>query len=184
MPEPKWRNTAGSPKNAGIGHGSARLAQLLSLGHCGRNVYTTNPNGVRFREARERVGLSPDEAALRMGISSASLWDIECCDDELTIYSPTEIRRFCQILSLSPRELFGIELQAPPLTATDLATLIREHCLSRGVTIEQFEDASGWHLVKSLAEPERFLHDDYSLDGIQDICRELGVDWQRFVLSL
>ena len=119
-----------------------------------------------------------------MCISSASLWDIECIDDELTIYSPTEIRRFCQVLGVSPRELFGIELQAAPLTASDLATLIREHCGSRGITIQQFEDASGWHLAKSFEDPERFLHDDYSIDGIQDICRELGVDWQRFILSL
>jgi len=65
-----------------------------------------------------------------------------------------------------------------------LAALIREHCRSRGITIGQFEDASGWHLAKSLDDPARFLHDDYSLDGIQDICRELGVDWQRFILSL
>ena len=119
-----------------------------------------------------------------MGISSASLWDIECIDDELTIYSTTDMRRFCQVLSVSPRELFGIELQAAPLTATDLAALIREQCRSRGITIEQFEDASGWHLAKSLDDPERLLHDDYSIDGIQDICRELGVDWQRFILSL
>ena len=147
-------------------------------------MYTTDPNAVRFREARERVGLSPDEAALRMGISTASLWDIECCDNELTIYSPTEIRRFCQILSVSPRELFGIEVQAAPLSAADLATLIRKHCLSKCITIEQFEDEAGWDLVKSLDEPERFLHDDYSIDGIQDICRVLGVDWQRFILSL
>jgi hypothetical protein len=119
-----------------------------------------------------------------MGISPGSFWDIECIDDELTIYSPTEIRRFCQVLSVSPRELFGIELQAAPLTAADLAALIREHCRSRGITIEQFEDASGWHLAKGLDAPERFMHDDYSIDGIQDICRELGVDWHRFILSL
>ena len=145
---------------------------------------STAPNAVRFREARERVGLSPDEAASRMGISSASLWDIECLDDELTIYSPTEIRRFCRVLSVSPRELFGIELPAAPLTAIGLATLIREHCHSHGMTIQQLEDASGWHLAKSLDDPEQFLHDDYSIDGIQDICRTLGVDWQRFILNL
>src|SRR5437879_12920395 len=105
-----------------------------------------------------------------MGISSPSLWDIECIDDELTIYSPTEIRRFCQVLSVSLRELFGIELQAAPLTATDLAVLIREHCRSRGITIEQFEDSSGWYVAKSLDNPESFLHADYRIHGIQDIC--------------
>jgi len=147
-------------------------------------VYSTAPNAVRFREARERVGLSPDQTASHMGISSPALWDIESKDDELTIYSPTEIRRFCQVLSVSPRELFGVQSQEAPLTAADLAALIREHCRSYGITVEQFEDALGWHLSKSLDEPERFLRDDYSLDGIRDICRELGVDWQRFILSL
>jgi transcriptional regulator with XRE-family HTH domain len=147
-------------------------------------IYSTAPNAVRFREARERAGLSPDEAAARMGISSASLWDIECIDDELTIYPPAEVQRFCQVLRISPRELFGIELQAAPLTATDLAVLIREHCRARSITIEQFEDISGWYLTKSLDDPEKFLERGYSIDGIQDICRELGVDWQRFILGL
>ena len=118
-----------------------------------------------------------------MGISTASLWDIEC-SDELPIYSPTEIRRFGDVLRVSPRELFSIESQTAPLTATALATLIREHCQSRGITIEQFEESTGWYVGKSLDDPERFLHEDYSIEGIQDICRALGVDWQRFVLSL
>ena len=119
-----------------------------------------------------------------MDISSASLWDIECVDEELPNCSPTQIQRFCRVLNIRPRELFGIELQTAPVTATDLAALIREHCLSRGITIAQFEDSSGWHVAKSLDDPERFLHDDYSIEGIQDICRELGVDWQRFILGL
>ena len=117
-----------------------------------------------------------------MGISTASLWDIEC-SDELTIYSPTEIRQFCQVLGVSPRELFGIEADAPAITASDLAALIRGHCRSRDIAVQQFEDATGWYVAKSLDDPERFLHDDYSIDGIQDICRELGVDWQGFIES-
>jgi hypothetical protein len=119
-----------------------------------------------------------------MGISMPSLRDIEWGQDELTIYSPTEIQRFCQALGLSPRELFGIELQEAPLSYADLAVLIREHCRSRGITAQQFEDATGWHVANSLDGPERLMHGDYSIDGIQDICRELGVDWQRFILSL
>ena len=144
---------------------------------------TTSPNAVRFREARERVGLSPEEAASRMAIAVPALWDIECMDGELTIYSPTEIRRFCEVLRLTPRELFGIESQAAPISANDLTALIREHCRTRGLGVQQFEDAIGWSIAKSLDEPERFMH-DYSIDGIQDICSELGVAWQRFILSL
>jgi transcriptional regulator with XRE-family HTH domain len=146
-------------------------------------VYSTDPNAVRFREARERAGLSPDDAADRMGISSASLWDIECCAEELLIYSPARIRQFSDVLGISPRGLFGIESQAAPITARELIALIREHCRSRAITIEQFEDASGWRVAHNLDEPEKFLH-DYDIEGIRDICGELGVDWQRFILSL
>jgi hypothetical protein len=112
-----------------------------------------------------------------MGVSTPSLWDIECINDELTIYSPTEIRRFCQVLGISPQALFG----AARISANELAGLIREHCHSHGITIQQFEEACGWYVNKSLDDTEKFLHDDCSIDGIQDICRELGVDWQRFI---
>ena len=79
-----------------------------------------------------------------MGISTASIWDIECIDGDLTNYSPTEIRGFCQVLSITPRELFGIESQATAINVGELAALIREHCRSRNITVQQFEDACGW----------------------------------------
>ncbi|PYV84615.1 MAG: hypothetical protein DMG05_24295 [Acidobacteria bacterium] len=148
------------------------------------SMYSTVPNAVRFRQARERAGLSPEEAASQMGISTPSLWDIECTDDELMSYSPNDIRRFCQVLSLRPSELLGIESEASPVTATEPAAFIHEHCRSRGITIEQFEDTSGWYVAKSLDEPERLFHNDCSVQGIQHICRELAVDWQRFILGL
>jgi hypothetical protein len=37
------------------------------------------------------------------------VWDIEAFDDELTsCYSPTEVRKFCDVLRAKPSELFGI----------------------------------------------------------------------------
>ena len=146
-------------------------------------MYSTAPYAVRFREARERARLTPDDAASLMGISSPWLWDIECYDDELPNCSPGQIRRFCQMLGIAPRELFGIDLDAPPITASELAARIRERCRAGNISVDQFEDACGWLVAKSLDDPERFLHDDYSIEGIQDICREANVDWRRFMLS-
>jgi hypothetical protein len=64
-----------------------------------------------------------------MGISTASLWDIECIDDELTIYSPTQIRRFCQVLGVSrdggKRRRLCEEVQAP---AQPFVSLARPAC--------------------------------------------------------
>jgi hypothetical protein len=136
----------------------------------------------RLQKLRERVGFSVEELAARMDISP---FHVELADADFTCeYSPADVQRFCHVLQASPLELFGVEPEAPPLTPGDLAALIRERCSSRGITVEQFEDASGWYVAKSLDDPQRFLGEDYSMDGIQDICRELGVDWRRFLLSL
>jgi DNA-binding XRE family transcriptional regulator len=138
----------------------------------------------RFREFRERASLSHDEAARQMGISSPSVWDIESHEDELSsCYSPSEVQRFCRVLGVRPIELFGVEVAEPPISAVELVRLIREQCQSRGVTLEQFEDSVGWRLSACIEPPEHLLA-DISVDGLQWLCRELGVDWRRVILSL
>jgi len=87
------------------------------------------------------------------------------------------------VLGIRPSELLGVEITDSAVGADQVAQLIREHCRSRGISIAQFEEAAGWWVAESLDEPQRLLQ-DYSLDGIQDICHELGVDWQRLILSL
>ena len=156
-----------------------RLVRRLRM----RTVNSTVSISKRFREARERAGLSHDDAASGMGISGPCVWDIETHDDEIrSCYSVAEVQRFCGVLGIHPSELFGFESPVSPLTAVSLATLIREHCRSRRLTPEQFEAAAGWLVARNLDDPARF-RDDYPIDGIIDICRELGVDWQRFIES-
>lgn len=96
---------------------------------------TTSPE-FRFREFRERAGLSHDEAAQQMGISSSCIWDIEGCEDELSdCYSPAQVRQFCRVLGISPSQLFGVETAGSPVSAAELVGLIYEQCRSRGVTL-------------------------------------------------
>jgi transcriptional regulator with XRE-family HTH domain len=147
-------------------------------------MFSESPNSLRFREARERAGFSPEEAARLMCISSALLREIESVEDELTsIHSPADVQRFCSVLGIRPQELLGVRSNARPLTAGEMAGLICEHCQSKGLAIGHFEHAVGWSVARSLERPVRFLH-DYSVSGIQDICRELGVNWERFALAL
>ena len=118
-----------------------------------------------------------------MEISGPCIWDIEAHDDEISsCYSVADVHRFCGVLGIRPRELFGFGAASPSLLADELAALIGEHCRSHGITTAQFEDAAGWSVAKSLDDPERFRH-DYPIDGLMDICRELGVDWKRFIES-
>ena len=138
----------------------------------------------RFRECRERAGLSHDDAARLMGISSPSVWDIESHDDELlSCYSPRQVHQFCRVLGVRPVELFGVEIAESPVSATELVRLIHVQCRSRSVTLEQFEDAVGWRLSACLEPPEHLL-EDISIDGLQWLCRELGIDWRRVLLAL
>jgi transcriptional regulator with XRE-family HTH domain len=138
----------------------------------------------RFRAARERAGLSIAETAARVGISEASVWDLETYDDELmTLYSPAELQRFAWALSVAPRELVGTEERNDTISATELASAIREHCRARKMTVGQFGGKVGWDLSNAVDAPQLLLS-DLSLDGIGDICRELGIDWQRFISGL
>ena len=146
-------------------------------------IATTSPE-FRFREFRERAGLSHDEAAQQMGISSPAVWDIESCEDEISeCYSPSQVQKFCQVLGVRPIELFGGEAAGLPISAAELVRLIHEQCRSRGVTLEQFEDAAGWRLSACIEPPERLL-EDITIDGLQWLCQELGIDWRRVILSL
>ena len=136
---------------------------------------------IRFREVRERAGLSPDELAVRSGVSDAGIWDIEEIDGDLTCcYSPSDVQKFCRVLGIRPVELFGDEISEPAVSPDELVRLIREECRSRGVTLEQFEDAVGWRLSACIEPPERLL-EDMTVDGLQWLCRELRIDWRRAI---
>jgi hypothetical protein len=119
-----------------------------------------------------------------MGISSPSVWDIESFEGELTsCYSPSEARRFCEALGTRPRDLFGVSTTEPAVSASELAECIRAECTKRGATLEQFEDVVGWRLSECIDPPERML-EDMSLDGLQLLCLELGINWHRVILGL
>ncbi|HEX3625577.1 MAG TPA: helix-turn-helix transcriptional regulator [Verrucomicrobiae bacterium] len=141
------------------------------------------PN-VRFRQARERAGLSPEDIADRCGVHRLNIWEIEGLDGDLTMcYSPKEIQRFSRILGIRPVELFANSIPEPPVSAEELVRLIHAECRARGVTLEQFEDAVEWRLTDCVEPPEKLL-EDMTVDGLQWLCRELRIDWRRVMLSL
>ncbi|HLN27395.1 MAG TPA: hypothetical protein VK395_06600 [Gemmataceae bacterium] len=118
-----------------------------------------------------------------MGLSLVELQDIESCEDELSsCYSPAQVQQLCKVLGIHPAELFGRATE-PPISAAELVTATLEECRSRGIPLEQLEDAVGWRLAGSLDPPERLL-EDMTIDGLQWLCRELHIDWHRVLLNL
>jgi len=144
----------------------------------------TKTPATRFREFREKAGLSHDEAASKMGISSPAVWDIESFEDDLpSCYSPAEIKTFCRVLGIHSINLFGEEISDSPISAKQLVQLIHEKCRQRNLSLEQFENVVGWRLSACIEPPEHLL-EDISIDGLQWLCRELEVDWLRVISGL
>lgn len=143
-----------------------------------------NSPSTRFREFRERAGLSHDAVARQVGISTHSVWDIESYEDELaSCYSPDQLRAFARVLGVHSVEFFGVTPAEDAVSVSDLVCMIREECERRGVSVAQFGDLVGWRLEQCNASPERLLA-DVSTDGLREICRELGVDWHRVLSGL
>ena len=137
-----------------------------------------NPR-IRFREARERLGLNESELAIQSGLDDSRVWDIETCEGDLTsCYSPSDLRKLCHVMRIHPAELFGDNISEPDVSADELVQLIHKECILRKVTLEQFEDAVGWRLSACIEPPQRLL-EDLSIDGLQWLCRELRIDWRR-----
>jgi transcriptional regulator with XRE-family HTH domain len=144
-----------------------------------------SPNpATRFHEFLEHSGLSREEAAERMGVTTHSIWDLKTYANELiTVYSPDHLRRFARILAVSPLDFFDAKECGPPVSPAELAQMIRVQCQSRNVTLVQFEDIVGWRLNECMDPPERLLT-DMSVDGLQRLCRELNLDWLRVINAL
>jgi transcriptional regulator with XRE-family HTH domain len=140
----------------------------------------------RFKQFRESAGLSHAQVAAGVGmeIGASAVWDIESYEDDFSsCYTPVEVRRFCNLFGITPTELFGVTTTEAPISAQELVVLIKAECARRGVTLEQFEGAVGWHLAGFMDAPEALL-EDMSVEGLQWLCREIGVDWHRVIRGL
>lgn len=119
-----------------------------------------------------------------MGVSSSCVGDIESHEGDLTCcYPPGALRRFACVLGVRPIDFFGAAVSEAAVSAAELVPLIHDACRGRGVSLQQFEEEVGWGLSACLDPPEALL-EHISIDGLQDLCRELGIDWRRVILGL
>ena len=138
----------------------------------------------QFRKLRERIGLSHEQVAERVGISAPSVWDIEGHDEELSeCYLLSELQIFGRVLGVHPLEFFDAKPPGDPISVEELIQLIHERCRLRGITLVEFEDIVGWRLSSDIHTPERFLG-GITTEGLRWLCAELDLDWRRVISSL
>jgi hypothetical protein len=134
----------------------------------------------RIADARHRTGLTEKQLAERLGISLPAYCDLESYDDEaFTCLSLGQLRDLGVALGVPARQLLapdgaGMSLLSFPMAA--LLDRVRVEIAQSGLTVEEFGERVGWDIASALAHPES-AWTDWCVDGLQDICSAVGVDW-------
>jgi hypothetical protein len=139
----------------------------------------------KVREARERKGLTIHQAAQLMegNVGGSAYYDIEEHEGDLTAcYSLNEAKRMCEQLDIHSRDLF-CEKSSPVISIAEVIERIKKHCGENRLSIGEFEDIAGWRLESSLASPANAL-EEWNIDCLIDVCRELKIDWRHVIAGL
>lgn len=139
----------------------------------------------KLRNARERKGLTIHEAAASMPpiVSRASYYDIELCEADFTdCYSLNVIKYVCEQLDIHPRDLFCDE-SFPAMSISEVIEGIKKHCAENKPSIGEFGDIVGWRLESYLANSANAL-EEWNIDCLIDVSRELGIDWRGVISGL
>jgi transcriptional regulator with XRE-family HTH domain len=133
----------------------------------------------RLRMARERAGLTPEELAERIGITTAWYHDLEGHPGDVsTTLSLAQLRDLASALELDLRHLLlGEEapLLAIGLSAGDVVERLRQEVAASGKSPEELGAQIGWDVDPLLRAPESIW--ELNLDGLRDVCAFVGVNW-------
>ena len=139
----------------------------------------------RIREARERAGLAASYVAECAGLNDNWYSDVEADDFEvINNISLHALAMIGRTVGLTPLQIVnGFEAE-PPSEVIPLSAL-RAHAqmrmLSDGLSVEEFSTRVGWDLAPLLSDLDP-IH-KYTVQGLQDICRDIGVDWRAALSS-
>ncbi len=141
----------------------------------------------KLRQARERKGWSIHEAATQVAENSitsrANYYDIEQCEGDLTsCCSLNEISRISKLLNVHPRDLFCDEKPAV-ISISDVVKNIQKHGVEKKIPINEFEDIVGWRVEDCLTNPAKVLN-EWNIDCLLDVSRELNIDWRCVIAGL
>jgi hypothetical protein len=133
----------------------------------------------RIREARERLGLGASEVSDPAGLNDDWYFDVEHFDHEVTgNVTLDQLIVVARRLRLTPLGILeGPEFPPPPrrLSLEELAKRAEERMLAQGLSVADFSQRVGWEMAPVFADPQHVR--TYTVDALQEICREAGVDW-------
>jgi DNA-binding XRE family transcriptional regulator len=135
----------------------------------------------RCKSRRESVGIDPNDLARSLGVSVASIYDLESYESELrTVHSIRWSKAFAKELGTSLCELLGLSQLPDAKPVTQLAMAIRGHCSAAQTTLDEFSDSCGWDLAQLVQDPSR-TDELLTFDALADVCAQLGCKPEEYL---
>jgi transcriptional regulator with XRE-family HTH domain len=132
----------------------------------------------RMREARERLGLTPEQVASKMGLAVRWYHDLEAYPDEVfSTVSLTHLQILGQTLGLEPAMIL-VGDAPPPMDRRgfrDVVDALERRMESERLDAETLGERLGWEIRRVLADPEELWN--FNVTGLRDVCQGVGVDW-------
>ena len=137
------------------------------------------PVARRFIDAREALGLSREEVALRWGQPVSMYWDLEFHDDEaFTVISVRDLVMLAGILRTPLIQLlFGADASTASAAVpyAEVALLLRARIEDAAISANELSEQAGWEVAEYLDAPDELA--ELPICGFRSVCRLAGVDW-------
>jgi transcriptional regulator with XRE-family HTH domain len=137
----------------------------------------------RLRQARAQAALTPEQVAVQLGITTAAYHDLESFPGELSsTISVRQLRRLGEALGVNMASLLlGAHPLVDEVSAGDLVDALRARVAASGASVDDLGSQIGWDIGPLLQNPEQLW--ELNLDGLQDICAFVGVDWTSLLAA-
>jgi transcriptional regulator with XRE-family HTH domain len=132
----------------------------------------------RLRGARERLGLTPEEVASKMGLSAPWYYDLEAYPDEVSsTMSLAHLKILGQTLGLEPVTILVGDTTSPTARGgfRDVVNGLERRMKSEGLDADTLGERLGWDIRGVLADPEALW--EFNVVGLRDLCQGVGIDW-------
>ena len=143
------------------------------------------PAAARIRAARHQAGLDKGTIAASLDLTFEGYRDLESFDDEVfDCLSLRQVKTLAEILGVSTVALVapeGAAIPSAPMSPEELVRRLVDHIASQHFTADSFGDHVGWDVVPAVNHAPS-IWDDWNIDCLTDVCRELAVDWLRVLL--
>jgi hypothetical protein len=131
-----------------------------------------------MRGARERLGLTPEEVASKMGLSASWYYDLEAYPDEVfATVSLAHLQVLGQTLGLEPAKILvgGTTSPTDRRGFRDVVDGLQRRMEAEGLDAEALGERLGWDIRGVLADPQELWN--FNVTGLRDVCQGVGVDW-------